>query len=46
MFLVNAAPYEAPDLGLLSSELAAGIRRVKGVKQLGQRSGNWLNLEQ
>ena len=32
--------------GLLSPDLAAGIRRVKGVKQLGQRSGNWLNLEQ
>jgi site-specific recombinase XerD len=26
--------------------LAAVIRRVKGVKQLGQRSGNWLNIEQ
>jgi site-specific recombinase XerC len=26
--------------------LAAGIRRVKGVKQLVSRSGNWLNLEQ
>jgi hypothetical protein len=30
----------------LSPELAAGIRRVKGVKQLGRRSGNWLTLEQ
>jgi integrase len=30
----------------LSPELAAGIRRVKGVKQLGHRSGNWLTLEQ
>jgi site-specific recombinase XerC len=30
----------------LSPELAAGIRRVKGVKQLGSRSGNWLNHEQ
>ena len=38
--------YEAADSDLLSPELAAGIRRVKGVKQLGQRSGNWLNLEQ
>jgi len=30
----------------LSPDLAAGIGRVKGVKQLGQRSGNWLSLEQ
>jgi integrase len=27
-------------------ELAAGISRVKGVKQLGFRSGNWLSAEQ
>jgi integrase len=32
--------------GLLSPELAAGIRRVKGVKQLGFRAGNWLNHDQ
>jgi site-specific recombinase XerC len=38
--------YEAVDCGLLSPELAAGIRRVKGVKQLGHRSGNWLSLDQ
>jgi len=38
--------YEAADCGLLSPELAAGIRHVKGVKQLGRRSGNWLSLEQ
>lgn len=31
---------------LSSSELAAGIRRVKGLKQLGSRSGNWLNGDQ
>lgn len=37
---------EAVDSGLLSPELAAGIRRVKGVKQLGHRAGNWINLEQ
>jgi site-specific recombinase XerC len=33
-------------LGLLSPELAAGISRVKGVKQLGFRAGNWLSSEQ
>lgn len=37
---------EAADAGLLSPELAAGIKRVKGVKQLGHRSGNWLSLDQ
>jgi integrase len=38
--------HEAADAGLLSPELAAGISRVKGVKQLGFRSGNWLSAEQ
>jgi site-specific recombinase XerD len=37
---------EAADAGLLSPELAAGISRVKGAKQLGFRSGNWLSAEQ
>ncbi|HEX4808999.1 MAG TPA: hypothetical protein VH325_08720 [Bryobacteraceae bacterium] len=35
--------YEAADAGLLSPELAAGIRRVKGVKKLDVRLGNWLS---
>jgi len=43
---VRRLAHEAADSGLLSPELAAGISRVKGVKQLGQRSGNWLSLEQ
>ena len=43
---VHRLAYEAADCGLLSPDLAAGIGRVKGVKQLGQRSGNWLSLEQ
>jgi site-specific recombinase XerC len=43
---VRRLAYEAADAGLLSPELAAGITRVKGVKQLGFRSGNWLNLDQ
>jgi hypothetical protein len=30
---------EAADAGLLSPELAAGIRRVKGVRKLGVRLG-------
>jgi len=39
---VRRLAYEAADTGLLSPELAAGIRRVKGVKKLGMRLGNWL----
>ena len=37
---------EAADSGLLSPEMAAGIRRVKGVKQLGARTGSWLTRDQ
>ena len=43
---VRRLAHEAADSGLLSPELAAGITRVKGVKQLGVRSGNWLTAEQ
>src|SRR5450631_3653289 len=43
---VRRLAHEAADAGLLSPDLAAGISRVKGVKQLGQRSGNWLSAEQ
>src|SRR5437870_190634 len=43
---VRRVPYEAADSGLLSPELAAGIRRVKGVRRLGIRIGNWLTAEQ
>ena len=39
---VRRLAYEAADSGLLSTELAAGIRRVKGAKKLGIRLGNWL----
>ncbi len=43
---VRRLAYEAADCGLLSADLAAGIRRVKGVKKLGLRLGNWLTAEQ
>src|ERR1700759_736923 len=43
---VRRLAYEAADAGLLSPELAAGIRRVKGAKRLGKRLGNWLTVEQ
>jgi integrase len=32
--------------GPLSLDLAAGIRRVRGVKNLGARIGNWLTTDQ
>jgi integrase len=43
---VRRLAYEAADRGLLSADLAAGIRRVKGVKKMGIRLGNWLTAEQ
>lgn len=43
---VRRVAYEAADAGLLSPELAAGIRRVKGVRRIGVRLGNWLTAEQ
>jgi hypothetical protein len=38
--------YESADCGLLSADLAAGIRRVKGANKLGMRLGSWLTAEQ
>lgn len=43
---VRRLAYEAADSGLLSPELAVGIRRVKGVRRLGVRIGNWLTVDQ
>ena len=43
---VKRLAYEASDTGLLSPDLAAGIRRVKGAKRLGVRIGNWLTVDQ
>jgi site-specific recombinase XerD len=43
---VRRLAYEAADCGLLSADLAAGIRRVKGAKRLGVLVGNWLTAEQ
>ena len=42
MAAVRRLAYGAADSGLLSPELAAGIHRVKGVRKLGSRPGNWL----
>jgi site-specific recombinase XerD len=43
---VRRLAYEAADAGLLSPDLAAGIRRVKGAKKLGIRLGNWLTVDE
>ncbi len=43
---VRRLAFEAADEGLLSQDLVAGIQRVKGPKRLGERTGNWLTLEQ
>jgi site-specific recombinase XerD len=43
---VRRLAYEAADTGILSPELAAGIRRVKGSKKLGMRLGNWLTADE
>ena len=43
---VRRIAYEAANSGLLSPDLAAGIRRVKGAKRLGMRLGNWLTAQQ
>ena len=43
---VRRLAYGASDTGLLSPDLAAGIRRVKGAKRLGVRIGNWLTIDQ
>lgn len=43
---VRRLAYEAADSGLLSPDIAAGIRRVKGPKNLGVRLGNGLTTDQ
>lgn len=43
---VRRLAYQAADCDLLSADLAAVIRCVKGVKKLGVRLGNWLTAEQ
>jgi integrase len=44
--LLDLEQSKAADCGLLSPDLAAGIRRVKGAKRLGVRVGNWLSADQ
>jgi site-specific recombinase XerD len=37
---------EAADNGLLDAQIAGGIRAVKGARQEGRRTGNWLTREE
>jgi integrase len=46
MSAIRKLAAEAADNGLLAAELAAGIRRVKSVKSVGIRVGNWLSQRQ
>ncbi len=46
MSAIRKLAQEAADNGLLDQTMANGIARVKGVKQQGVRSGNWLDREQ
>src|ERR1700726_1019286 len=43
---VRRLAYEASDTGLLSPDLAAGIRGAKGAKRLGAGIGTWLTVDQ
>src|ERR1700687_3268621 len=43
---VRRLAYAAADSGLLSPDLAASIRRVRGAKKFGVRLGNWLTANQ
>ena len=43
---VRRLAYGAADTGLVSPDLATGIRRVKGAKRIGVRLGNWLTVEE
>jgi site-specific recombinase XerD len=46
LLAVRRLAHEAAGCGVLSADLAAGIRRVKGVKKFGVRLGNWLTADQ
>jgi len=46
MSAIRKLATEAADNGLLAPAMADGVRRVKGVKSIGVRTGNWLSLRQ
>src|SRR5579864_1095344 len=43
---VKRLAFEAADNGMLASEVASSITRVKGMKRQGVRTGNWLTVKQ
>ena len=43
---IRRLAYEASETRLLSPDLAAGIRRVKGVRKHGIQDGNWPTIDQ
>lgn len=43
---VRKLAWEASENGWLAPEIAASIARIKGVRRLGVRTGNWLTREQ
>jgi site-specific recombinase XerD len=46
MSAIRRLAAEAADNGLMATELASGVGRVKGVKREGIRTGNWLTVGQ
>lgn len=46
MSAIRKLAQEAADNGIIDQTIANGVSRVKGVKQQGVRSGNWLTKEQ
>jgi len=46
MSAIRQLAIEAADNGLMAPELAAAIGRVKGIKNEGVRTGNWLTVSQ
>ena len=46
MAAIRKLASEAADNGLLDPVLAAGIAKVRGMRQLGVRAGNWLTREE
>ena len=46
MSAIRKLAAEAAEAGLLGSDIASGIQKVRGARKLGIRAGNWLTGEQ
>ena len=44
--VIRKLAVEALDRGILAPEVAAGIRNIRGARQQGTRTGNWLTIDQ